>query len=220
MRIPRRHSHGQTLVELALVLPLLVMFLVGIIAFGMGVFYQQQLNNAVREAARYAAIHSATDPFCPVASWLPPDDSWAIKVPDYEPCDRPNNGWPGMRDAAREASFGLDRSALRVAACWSGYWRVSAPGIKIAGAYDEPADVPGVEWFNCHIAGIDPRTNSNALACPATTTAPDDEASDVPGNHVTVYACYTWSPPLAGFLLLPDSMVLRAVSTEVIHRQR
>ena len=36
------------------------MVLTGIITFGIGVFYQQQLNNAAREAARYAAIHSAT----------------------------------------------------------------------------------------------------------------------------------------------------------------
>ena len=71
----QRNSHavtGQTLVELALVLPLLIMFLTGLISFGIGVFYQQQVANAAREAARYAAIHSATDPFCPTASWLAP----------------------------------------------------------------------------------------------------------------------------------------------------
>lgn len=219
----KRPMAGQTMVELALIMPLLVMFLIGIVTFGIGVFYQQQLNNAVRVAARYAAIHSATDPFCPTASWLPPAPGYLPTLPDYQPCDNPSNRWPGMRDAARNASFGMDRSAIKLAACWSGFWKISAPGVK-TGAYDEIApktDPPDTEWFNCHINGVDPRTNASALPCPpsATTTA-DDEGSDVPGNHVTVYACYSWSPPLAGFLMLPKTMMLRAVSTEIIHRQR
>jgi hypothetical protein len=223
MFLRRGTLHGQTMLELALVMPLLVMFLVGIVTFGIGVFYQQQLNNAVRVAARYAAIHSASDPFCPTASWLPP--AVIDPYPDYEACDGPTNGWPGMRDAARNASFGLDRSAVKVAACWSGFWRISTPGVKeSADAYDERAPVsglPATEWFDCHIGGIDPRTNASALPCPPpATTAADDEASDIPGNHVTVYACYSWTPPLAGFLMLPKTMTLRAVSTEVIHRQR
>jgi hypothetical protein len=39
-------------------------------------------------------------------------------------------------------------------------------------------------------------------------------------NRVTVYACYVWQPPLAGFLLLPDSVTLRAVITEPLEYQR
>lgn len=222
----QRNSHavtGQTLVELALVLPLLIMFLTGIISFGIGVFYQQQVANAAREAARYAAIHSATDPFCPTASWLAPLQA----IEDYEPCDRPSNGWPGMRDAARSATFGMPRPDIGVSACWSSYWRVSAPGVKEGyppGTYDEPAPDsanPNTEWFDCTIGGVDPLNNSGALPCPppATSTA-DDQGSSVPGNRITVYVCYPWQPPLAGFLLLPDEIVLRATTTEFIHRQR
>ena len=44
--------------------PALIVMLFGIITLGIGVFYQQQITNAAREAARFAAIHSATSQ-CP-----------------------------------------------------------------------------------------------------------------------------------------------------------
>ena len=66
----RRSPRGQTLVETALVLPLFLMVVLGVIVLGIGLFYQQQITNAAREAARYAAIHSATAD-CPTSSWLP-----------------------------------------------------------------------------------------------------------------------------------------------------
>ena len=43
-----------------LVLPVFLMLVLGVIVLGIGLFYQQQITNAAREAARYAAIHSAT----------------------------------------------------------------------------------------------------------------------------------------------------------------
>src|SRR5688500_10660721 len=68
---PMQGRSGQTLVEMALVMPLFVMVLVGIIVLGTGVFYQQQLANAVREGARFAAVHSASAS-CPTVSTLDP----------------------------------------------------------------------------------------------------------------------------------------------------
>ena len=44
-----------------------MMLIFGIISTGLWVFYQQQLTNVAREAARYAAIHSSTA-ICPTAS--------------------------------------------------------------------------------------------------------------------------------------------------------
>ena len=52
-------ARGQTLVETALVLPLFLMVVLGIIVMGIGLFYQQQVTNAAREAAR--AIRAASD---------------------------------------------------------------------------------------------------------------------------------------------------------------
>ncbi len=57
------------------------------------------------------------------------------------------------------------------------------------------------------------------MSAPATTAA-DDEGSSLPDNHVTVYACMNWKPPMAGFLLIPKDITLRSVITEVIHYQQ
>ena len=52
----RRTSSGQALVEFALILPLLTIFLFGIIQFGFLYAGQIGLTNAAREAARYASV--------------------------------------------------------------------------------------------------------------------------------------------------------------------
>lgn len=53
----RKSEAGQAMVEFALVLPLLVVFLCAIIDFGWIFYHQIAINNACREGARYAAIH-------------------------------------------------------------------------------------------------------------------------------------------------------------------
>lgn len=55
-RLHKRES-GQSLAELALVLPILLVILCGIIDFGWIYYNQITLNNAAREGARYAVIH-------------------------------------------------------------------------------------------------------------------------------------------------------------------
>jgi TadE-like protein len=225
------NARAQTLVELALVTPLLLMVLVGIITLGIGVFYQQQLTNAAREAARYAVIHSATAQ-CPTVSSLDPQG--ANKPLSYARCDRPNQGWPKMTAAARNAVFGLKRSDVRISACWAGYRAGGGTGAYdawVPGTYNSttPATVilPTENVFKpCRIDGQDPSTDSGNISC-ANGLATTDEGSNVSeapgrpvGNRVTAYACYVWTPPFAGFLLLPESVTLRAVITEAIERQQ
>ena len=53
----RRSEKGQALVECALVRPLLLALLCGIIDFGWLYYNQITLNNAAREGARYAVVH-------------------------------------------------------------------------------------------------------------------------------------------------------------------
>ena len=85
----------------------------GIITLGIGVFYQQQLSNAAREAARYAAIHSATSQ-CPTTSWMDPnlsrvDPTLRPERTDYD-CDPPDLRWPQMTALRTfEQVFGLNR---------------------------------------------------------------------------------------------------------------
>ena len=221
-------SRGQALVELALILPLATMLLTGIIVFGIGLFYQQQVSNAAREAARYASLHSATAQ-CPTVSKLTP----AAPPASYVECDTPAAGWPRMTAAGRSLVFGLPANQVNIAACWSGY-RKPAPGNE----HDAPP--PGTytissttvtivsEFRRCHMAGVDPTVEPDLLPCGAGLAATTvDEASAISegsgrivANTVTAYACYTWSPPLAGFLLIPSTVTLRGVATEPIERQQ
>lgn len=210
------------MVELALVLPLFLMVIFGIVILGIGVFYQQQLANAAREAARYAVIHSATAD-CPTVSWRDPDVSNAAKT--YYRCDAPPN-WPYMTDHARGAVIGMSRSSVGISACWSGYWTKDTSGAWAAHDAAPPTATSTTYFRPCTIGGLDPQTNGSALPCPATTTAPDDMGSDLAAsggsnaNQVTVYACYNWQPPLSGFLLIPQVVHLRAVVTQALEYQQ
>ena len=218
-------SRGQALTEFALVFPIAMLVIVGIVVLGMYVFYQQQLTNLAREAARYAAIHSSTAP-CPTSSWR---DSQASLWTYPFHCDGPNRPgdpypWPRMTDHARSFAWGLNPRIIHINACWSGYRPVgSASGVAADfPAMDTSVSPPVANTFlQCTIDGIDPVTNSQALGCRSRmTTAADDPASNIPGNQVTVYACFQWIPPLAGVLMLPSQVTMKAVITEVIQRQQ
>ena len=53
----RKSEAGQSMVEMALVLPILLLLVGAIIDFGWLFYNQLALNNAAREGARYAVIH-------------------------------------------------------------------------------------------------------------------------------------------------------------------
>jgi Flp pilus assembly protein TadG len=59
---PRRRGarRGTTLVECALVYPLAILLIVGMIAGAIGVFRYQQVASLAREGARWAAVHGPT----------------------------------------------------------------------------------------------------------------------------------------------------------------
>lgn len=226
----RRDRSGQTLVEAALVMPLFVMVFFGIIVLGIGVFYQQQVTNAAREAARYAAIHSATAR-CPTTGDYdpasPPQTYPLVTSPGG--CDRKAARWPYMTAHARELIFGLPRNNVYIAACWSGYRKDTAMGAIDApppGIYPGGIGTISSVFVQCTIDGADPTVNPGAIGCAAGLPTVDQASSmsDSPStpiaNTVTAYACYTWTPPLAGFLLIPDSITLRGVITEPIQRQQ
>lgn len=226
------------MVELALAAPLFFMVLIGIIVLGIGVFYQQELTNVAREAARYAAIHSATAQ-CPTVSNLPPDP-----LPggfNYR-CDPPERRWPIMTAFARERAFGLPPEGIQFSACWSGYWvDPNGDGDFSDGDYDAPpawGSPPAPNPFRyCTIpsdnggtnVNVDPRTDAEQIHCTAPmplTSATNDMASSMAAynsliaNEVTVFACFNWAPPGAGFLLIPETVTLRAVITETMQYQQ
>jgi Flp pilus assembly protein TadG len=54
-------SQGQSLVEFALTIPILLLAILVFIDLGRGVYYYSALNNAVREGARHATINLFTN---------------------------------------------------------------------------------------------------------------------------------------------------------------
>jgi hypothetical protein len=233
MKLLRRrntHSRGQALVEFALILPLFLMVLVGVIVLGIIVFYNQQLTNAAREAARFASVGSATAQ-CPVVGALDPKGTGlnytdavgriaAYDAPlSYVRCDGPT-GWTQMTAFVRSKVFGLNANAVFISACWSGY--------RTPGNFDTPPpDVePASEWAQCTIDGSNPTTAVGDIGCGAglgtgdTASAISPNKERHPANRVTAYACYQWQPPMAGFLLIPQTVTLRAVISEPIQRQQ
>jgi hypothetical protein len=124
----------------------------------------------------------------------------------------------------------MNASKVFINACWSGYLPTGvAPGGSTNADYPEVEDIGGVTTQNvfhqCTIGGIDPVANPQGLGCALRlTTAADDPASNRADaqvqNQVTVYACYQWSPPLAGMFLIPSTVTMRAVITEVLQKQQ
>jgi hypothetical protein len=229
---------GQALVEFALIGPLVILMVAGIVTLGTGVFYQQQLTNAAREAARYAAIHSETSQ-CPTISNLDPHLSMLPPDTVDNDCDPPHLRWPEMTSHARSQVWGINRPDVHVAACWSGYWDNDTGGYDAAPAKPPPDGTPN-EFRTCTIGGRDPATETSQISCPPPlTTATDDTASSLAhssistANQVTVYACYNWSPPFGGLgfpvpcesgwctaEIIPSVTTLRAVITEAMQHQQ
>lgn len=56
-----KKEDGQAMVEFALILPIFLLILCGIIDFGWLFYNQLSLNNACREGARYAVVNTAED---------------------------------------------------------------------------------------------------------------------------------------------------------------
>ena len=69
-----RGERGQSLIEFALVLPVLVILLVGVFDLGRAVMLSETLNNAVREGARHAIVNGTTSssPLGPATLTTPP----------------------------------------------------------------------------------------------------------------------------------------------------
>lgn len=240
----RRTSLGQALVEFALVFPIFLLLLFAIIVFGLYMFYNQQVSNAAREAARYAAVHSVTSQ-CPTVSRLDPILTLRPSDGSYWRCDAPEDGWPNMTGAARSKIWGMAPDQVSITACWSGF---------VDGSHNYDALPSGGNVFtDCTMRAsggvpVDPQNDPNLLSCPATTVGPsttpdsgDDKASSLAvaagstgaDTHypttVTVYACFNWKPPFSGVgfavpwgtwsIGMPQTIPIRAVTTEALQRQ-
>jgi Flp pilus assembly protein TadG len=59
-RSRRSRSRAQSLVEFALVIPLFLLLICGMVDFGMGLYTYMTVNNAIRDAGRFAATACTT----------------------------------------------------------------------------------------------------------------------------------------------------------------
>jgi Flp pilus assembly protein TadG len=94
----RRTESGQSLVEFALILPVLVLMLVGTLDLGRVVLANDTVSNAAREAARYAIVHgSQAASRCP-AGPLPSD----VEAPAASTsCPYPSPSKESIKEVAR-----------------------------------------------------------------------------------------------------------------------
>jgi hypothetical protein len=139
-----------------------------------------------------------------------------------------------MTAAARRNIWGMAPNQVSLTACWSGYTDSGSP----PNADVIPTEL-GATFTDCTIQGADPQTNPGALSCPAPATLDspsgvdggkadgDDKASALSYANsihypttITVYTCFNWAPPMAGFIFIPQQITLRAVITEVLQRQQ
>lgn len=55
----RKRQRGQAMTEFALLIPVMIMLVLGIIEFGRAFYYYSSIANAAREGARYGVVHAA-----------------------------------------------------------------------------------------------------------------------------------------------------------------
>ena len=109
-----RSSRGQTMVEFALILPILMFLLTGFFDLGRVVLAHDALGHAAREAARYAIVHggSSANP-CPVG---PPHADAEVPVASTA-CPYPSPSKESIRIEAREQAAAAG-SLVTVEVCY------------------------------------------------------------------------------------------------------
>ena len=158
-RLERVFQRGQALTEFALVFPLFLFLLFSIISFGLYVFYNQQLTNAAREAARYAAVHSSTSQR-PTVSRLDPIRT--VEAGELFPRRRArgelagHDGGGALEDLGHGPEPGFARRLLV---------RIVDPSNN----YDAQP-IAGNSFTDCTMNRVNPRTSPSDLVCPAPAT--------------------------------------------------
>lgn len=110
----RRRSAGQALVETALILPLFLTLVMGVVDMGRAVWATTSLNSAAREAARYAIVNGGSaSNTCPVG---PPGPETVIP-PASASCPYPSPSKQSIVNAAVAAAM-AGGSNVTVTVCY------------------------------------------------------------------------------------------------------
>jgi Flp pilus assembly protein TadG len=110
----RTRSAGQALVETALVIPIFLMLLMGIVDLGRAVWATTSLASAAREAARFAIVHGGSPlSSCPVGNPGPESPTVVASAS----CPYPAPSTQSIEDAARTAAI-AGGSNVTVTVCY------------------------------------------------------------------------------------------------------
>ena len=204
-RRPVASPRGQALVEFALVFPLFLLVLFSVISFGLYIFYNQQLANAAREAARYAAVHSSTA-HCPTVSNLDPPQTLRPSNDTYSRCDAPEGGWPNMVSAApleglghgpvapsRWRPAGRATSTRRTTSMPSPSLRTCSLIARSTASIRRRTRRPRLSGAADDPSGSHRPRRPTGTTRPATWRQRSARVAPIP-TTVTVYACFKWKP--------------------------
>ena len=94
-RAPRRAHGGQALIEFALVLPLILLILMGVVDFGRAIFAFNEVANAAREGGRTGIVNQTlTDIRARAAA-----QAIALGIPTAIPASCPSTGGPATANS-------------------------------------------------------------------------------------------------------------------------
>jgi TadE-like protein len=123
-RRSRTRSRGQGLVEFALVLPVFMVILIGMVDLGRAIWANNSVANAAREAARFASVHGGscedlTGSVCSSSNYCPvgPRDTLTAVPTASASCPYPSNSKQTIYDTARGYVVGGGAS-VTVTACY------------------------------------------------------------------------------------------------------
>jgi len=125
-RSSARRQRGQGLVEFAVVLPVFLMLLLGIVDFGRVIWATNSLTNAATEATRFAIVHGGSpSDTCPVG----PRGPLAVVPTASTSCPYPSDSKQSIYDIARNYAI-AGGSSVTVTVCYA------APGTTCSGDTD------------------------------------------------------------------------------------
>jgi Flp pilus assembly protein TadG len=128
----RRHR-GQGLVEFAVVLPIFLVMLFGIVDFGRVIWATNSLTNAATEATRFAIVHGGSpSDTCPVG----PRGPLANVPAATSSCPYPSDSKQSIYDLARNYAI-AGGSSVTVTVCYA------APGTTCSGDTDTGTNARG-----------------------------------------------------------------------------
>jgi TadE-like protein len=124
----RGRNTGQALVEFALVIPLMLLFIFAIVDFGRVIYMYSVLSDVAREGARYAIVHGSL-----ATGGVDPQSGPGTSDP---------TGSTYVVPAAKAVAFGLNPSSVRVGVCWG--FDCTVPADCSAGSSTALSPIPDV----------------------------------------------------------------------------